>query len=138
MKQSFLALILMFNLSNALAQNVIEVTAATTLSPIVTALKLVEGSALTLASPLLSTLATTQSRGVAGREQIKDELVAFNSDVMNGGVRSIKDVRQPALRELFEEILADEAQMDEINLVVTEGPDLHKVATAVAVVMLLE
>lgn len=138
MKQSFLALILMFNLSNALAQNVIEVTAATTLSPIVTALKLVEGSALTLASPLLSTLATTQSRGVAGREQIKDELVAFNSDVMNGGVRSIKDVRQPALRELFEEIVADEAQMDEINLVVTEGPDLHKVATAVAVVMLLE
>lgn len=138
MKQSFLALVLMFSLSNAFAQNIIEVTAATTLSPILTALKLVEGTALSMASPLISTLATTQNRGVAGREQIKDELVAFNTDVMKGEVRSLEEVRQPALRELFAEILADEAQMDEINSVVTEGSDLHKVATAVAVVLLLE
>jgi len=57
---------------------------------------------------------------------------------MQGQVRLLEEVRQPALRELFEEIMADEAQMDEIKSVVTEGPDLHRVATAVAVVLLLE
>ncbi|WP_288243409.1 hypothetical protein [uncultured Chryseobacterium sp.] len=125
------ALALTVGSMNSFAVSFVETTA----SPFITATRLLES---TVAAPFLSTLATVQQRGVAGREQIKDEMVALNDDMISGAVKSIDDVRQPALKELFAEIASDEAQMDQINSVVTEGSELHKVATAVSYLMLAE
>ena len=138
MKNTLLVLALVLSLGNAFAQSVLEATSATTLLPFVTATRLLESGTATLVSPLASTLATAQARGVAGKEQLKDELVALNDDMANGVVNSIEEVRQPALKELFAEIAADEEQMEGINSVVNAGSDLHKIATAVTVALLIE
>ena len=124
-----LALAASLNSMNSFAVSFVETTA----SPFITATQLLE---LTVAAPFLSTLASVQQRGVAGAEQIKDEMVALNDDMIAGSVNSIDEVRQPALKELFAEIAANEVQMDEINSIVTEGSELHKIATAVSYLML--
>lgn len=124
-----LTLAVSLNSMNSFAVSFVETTA----SPFITATKLLE---LTVAAPFLSTLASVQQRGVAGAEQIKDEMVALNDDMIAGSVNSIDEVRQPALKELFAEIAANETQMNEINAIVTEGSELHKIATAVSYLML--
>lgn len=129
---------MLFALSNAFAQSIIEGTSATTLSPFATATRLLESGVATSLSPFASTLASAQARGVAGKEQLKDELSALNDDITSGAVKSIDDVRQPALKELFAEISQDESQMADINSVVKSGSDLHKIATAVTVALLME
>lgn len=140
MKNVLLVLALMFTLSNAFAQsgNPIEATSATTLSPFATATRLLESGTVTSLAPFASTIATAQARGVAGKEQLKDELVALNDDMVAGTVKNIEEVRQPALKELFAEIAADEAQMDSINSVIKSGSKLHRIATAVTVSLLAE
>ncbi|MCM2351476.1 MAG: hypothetical protein NDI69_15745 [Bacteriovoracaceae bacterium] len=138
MKNGLIAIALMFTLSNAFSQSIVEATSATTLLPFVTATRLLQSGTATIVAPLASTLATVQSRGVAGREQIKDDLVALNDDMASGVVNSIDEVRQPALKELFAEISADEEQMGNINSVVTSGSDLHKIATTVTIALLVE
>lgn len=138
MKNTLIVLALMFSLSNAFAQTVVEVTSATTLSPFATATRLMESATVTSLAPFATTIATVQQRGVAGKEQLKDELVALNDDMVAGTVRTIDEVRQPALRELFAEISTDEAQMETINSVVKAGSRLHKIATAVTVSLLSE
>ena len=107
----------------------------TTLSPFVTATRLVE---LTVLAPIASTAASVQQRGVAGQEQLKDELVALNDDMISGAVKSIDEVRQPALKELFAEIAADEAQMAGINSVLQSDSELQKISGAVAAVLLAQ
>lgn len=124
----FMSLMLSFN---AFSVSIVQ----TVLSPIATATRLLE---VTIVAPFQTTLATVQARGVAGREQIKDELVALNEDIIAGRVETIDQVRQPALKELFEEISNDEVQMEQINSTVTEGSELHKVATAVSYMVLAE
>lgn len=120
---------------NAFAVSFVE----TTISPIVTAARLLES---TVAAPLFSTAAsidaTAQSRGVAGKEQLKDELVALNDDMIAGRVKTIDEVRQPALQELLAEIAGNEAQMADINSVLESGSELEKVSGAVAAVLLAE
>lgn len=139
MKNFLIVLALMFSLSSAFAQSIIEATTATTLSPFATATRLLESATVTSLAPFASTIATAaQERGVAGREQLKDELVALNDDMVSGAVKSIEEVRQPALRELFVEIEADSVQMENINAVITEGSKLHKIATAVTIALLAE
>lgn len=138
MKNAFLVLALVFTLGNAFAQSVIDLTSATTLAPFATATKLIESGTITILAPFASTSASVQARGVAGKEQLKDELVALNQDMIAGKVKSVEDVRQPALRELFEEIVADENQMNEIAAIVNVGTDVHKIATAVTVTLMLE
>lgn len=138
MKNGLIAIALMFTLSNAFSQSIVEATSATTLLPFVTATRLLQSGTATIVAPLASTLATVQSRGVAGREQIKDDLVALNDDMASGVVNSIDEVRQPALKELFAEISADEEQMGNINSVVTSGSELHKIATTVTIALLVE
>lgn len=138
MKKTLIAFSLVLALGNAFAQSVIEVTSATTLLPFVTATRLLQSGTATALAPLASTLATVQSRGVAGKEQLKDELVALNDDMAEGLVVAIKDVRQPALKELFIEIAANESEMKKIDSVISEGSDLHKVAAAVTIALLLE
>lgn len=135
MKNALVVIALMFTLGNAFAQSLTE----TTLSPLATATRIVQsGTATALIGPLASTLASAQNRGVAGKEQLKDELVALNDDLVSGKVQEIGDVRQPALRELFEEIAANESQMADINSVIDSGSELHRIATAVTVALLLE
>lgn len=138
MKNALLVLALMFTLSNAFAQNIIEATSATTLSPFATATRILESGIVTSLAPFASTIATAQARGVAGKEQLKDELVSLNDDMASGSVKSIDEVRQPALKELFAEIAADEAQMESINSVIKSGSKLHRIATAVTVSLLAE
>lgn len=129
--KKFIVLLALAVSMNSFAVSFVETTA----SPFITATKLLE---LTVAAPFLSTLATVQNRGVAGAEQIKDDMVALNDDMVSGAVKSIDEIRQPALKELFEEISNDKSQMQEINAVVTEGSELHKVATAVSYLMLAQ
>lgn len=124
----FVSLMLSFN---AFSVSIVQ----TVLSPIATATRLLQ---VTIVAPFQTTLATIQSRGVAGREQIKDDLVALNEDIIAGRVDTIDQVRQPALKELLEEISNDDVQMEEINATVTEGSELHKVATAVSYMVLAE
>lgn len=138
MKNALIVLALMFTLSNAFAQSIIEASTATTISPFVTATRLMESATVTSLAPFASTIATAQARGVAGKEQLKDELVSLNDDMIAGTVRSIDEVRQPALKELFAEIAADEAQMESINSVINSGSKLHRIATAVTVSLLAE
>lgn len=138
MKNVLLVIALMFTLSNAFAQSGIEATTATTISPFATATRLLELGTVTSLAPFASTIASAQARGVAGKEQLKDELVALNDDMVSGAVKSIDQVRQPALKELFAEISADQEQMESINSVITSGSKLHRIASAVTVSLLVE
>ena len=138
MRNVFMVLALMFAVSNAFAQSALEATSATTLSPFATATRVLESGTVTSLAPFASTIATAQARGVAGKEQLKDELVALNDDMVSGRVKSIDEVRQPALKELFEEISADEEQMESINSAINSGSRLHRIATAVTVALLAE
>ncbi len=138
MKKALLLLAMLFVVSNAFAQSGIESSTATTLSPFVTATRLMESATATALLPFASTSATVQARGVAGKEQLKDELVSLNDDIVAGTVKTIDEVRQPALKELFVEIAADEAQMLDISSAVKEGSKLHRIATAVTVTLLAE
>ncbi len=104
-------------------------------------------STLITVAPTLATIRATeitlrsvndQHRGVAAREQLKDDLVALNDDVLNLGIDTIDEVRQPALKEVFLEIASNEEDMQEINSLVSEGTELQKIATVVAHVLLTE
>lgn len=133
MKKILLLAALMLSLSNVFAQTGIEATTATTLSPFATATKLLESGTATILSPFASTLASIQSRGVAGKEQLKDELAGLNADITSGVVNSIDGIRQPTLKELIIEISSDKSQMESINSTINEGSELHRIATAVTV-----
>jgi hypothetical protein len=135
MKKILLTLALVLSLGSAFAQSLTN----TTLSPFATATRLLQTASVTLiAGPLASTMTTVQSRGVAGKEQMKDDLMLLNDDMVSGAVKSIKEVRQPALKELFLEIEADKKQMAQINSTISEGSKLHKVSSAVIIVLLAE
>ena len=137
MKNVLVVLAFMFSLSSAFAQSIIEATSATTVSPFATATQILESGTVTSLAPFASTIVTAQARGVAGKEQLKDELVALNDDMVAGVVKSIEDVRQPTLKELFLEIAADEKQMESINSAIA-GSQLHRIAAAVTVSLLAE
>ena len=134
MKNVLIIAVLMFAFGNAFA----GATLAITLSPIASATKIILAASVTSLAPFASTFVVAQSRGVAGREQIKDELVALNDDMVSGAVKTINEVRQPALKELFAEIAANDAQMREISSAVKEGSKLHRIATAVTVALFAE
>ncbi len=51
-----------------------------------------------------SALSGNEDRGVAGIEQLRDELPALHADLLAGAIKTIDDVRQPALKELFEDV----------------------------------
>jgi hypothetical protein len=138
MKNALLLIALLFTLNNAFSQTAGDATTATTMLPSATALKLIQYATETTLSPFITTSASAQARGVAGREQLKDDLVALEEDMKDGDVAMIGEIRQPALKELFGEIAADEKQMAEINSLVKSGSKLHKIATAVTVDLMLQ
>lgn len=139
--KKLLVIALMFSLTQAFAQSVsiFEATSATTLSPFATATKLTDAATVSTLAPTITSIASEMNgRGVAGKEQLKDDLVVLNDDMIAGKVRSISDIRQPALKELFSEIAANEEHMENINSAVVEGSELHKIATAVVLTLLSE
>ncbi|WPU66014.1 hypothetical protein [Peredibacter starrii] len=137
MKKILMAMILMFSM-NSFAQVALEMSTATSLSPFATATRFLEYGSVTTLAPFALTIATAQSRGVAGKEQIKDELVELNEDMIAGRVTTIEEVRQPTLRELFEEIAADEEQMNNIKSALQMDTELKTISTAVTIAMLIE
>lgn len=138
MKSILLIVAFMVLTSNAFSQSISDVSTAITLSPFVTATKLLETSAVATLKGVQSTKSMVQSRGVAGKEQLKDELVAMNEAITAGQIKSLMDVQQAGLRELFEEIMTDERQVEEISLVVQDGPLLYRIATVVTITLLME
>ncbi len=144
--KKFIALVLITtSLSNVFANvsdvvgGTLLVSAATTLSPFVAATRILDAATATVISPFVITIAAiAQRRGVAGKEQIKDDLIALNDDMVAGRVSTIEEVRQPALKELLEEIANDQEQMNSINTVVASDSKLHQVATAVTIALLAE
>jgi hypothetical protein len=138
MKNLLIIAALMLTMGKAFSQSGVEVSTGTSLSPFATATRLMESATVTALAPLASTIATVQSRGVAGKEQLKDELVGLNEDMIQGIVKNVEDVRQPALKELFLEISSDQTQLDNISSLVKSGSRLHRIATAVTMTLLAE
>ncbi len=139
MKKILVIVAMMSLFSNAFAQSFIDASVGTTISPFATTMGLIEGTTvLVYKGRLPSPSFAVQARGVAGKEQLKDELTALTDDILSGAVRSIEEVRQPAMKELFAEIYDDETQMEEIHSVIKSGSEFEKIATAVAVILLAE
>jgi hypothetical protein len=138
MKNKLITILLLFSFNSAYSQIVIESTSGITLSPFATATRLMESATVTTLGALNFTFSSIQSRGVAGKEQLKDELVDLNDDMMSGEVKTIDQVRQAGLKELFLEISSDPLKMKEIHSVVKSGSELHKIATAVTLSLLTE
>jgi hypothetical protein len=138
MKRSIISAVLLASLNMAHSQSIIESSSGLTLSPFATATRLMESATVTTLGALEVTFSSVQSRGVAGKEQLKDELVGLNDDIISGAVKTIDQVRQPSLKELFLEISLDENKLKEINSVVKSGSVLHKIATAVTISLLAE
>jgi hypothetical protein len=138
MKNKMMILLLLISMNLAQAQSVLESSSGITLSPFATATRLMESATVTTLGALNVTFSSIQSRGVAGKEQLKDELVDLNDDMISGEVKTIDQVRQSTLKELFLEISSDERKIKEINSVVKSGTELQKIATAVTISLLSE
>ncbi len=139
MKSFVLLVSMLFALSNFANAEEGNLSAFSTLMPFISSESVVNlGISTTeiVASPFVTSLGMTlESRGVAGREQIKDDLSALDTDVASGKVKLLSEIRQPALKELFEEISSDSEKMDEINKVMPAISELNRIATAVALTM---
>ena len=82
---------------------------------------------------LISTLATGyNNRGVADIEQMRDELPALHADILVGAAKEIADIRQPALKELFEDIAKNDETMAKIHAAHPGKTDLVAITLAVA------
>ena len=138
MKNKMMILLLLLSMNLVQAQTVLESSSGITLSPFATATRLMESATVTTLGALNVTFSSIQSRGVAGKEQLKDELVDLNDDMISGEVKTIDQVRQSTLKELFLEISSDERKIKEINSVVKSGTLLHKIATVVTISLLSE
>lgn len=136
MKNLLILLFLLVSISYSFAQTGIELSMASTLSPFVTATKVIESGIVTSLAPFATTMGTIQARGVAGKEQLRDELSALNEDIIEGKVRNISEVKQVALKELFLEIENDEEQMKKISMLGQEGNKLNQIATAVTLLLM--
>jgi hypothetical protein len=138
MKKMLLATMLMLFSLNGFSQIISDISTATILSPFVSASKLIEVVAVSSLMTIQATRMVVQSKGVAGREQLKDELVVLSEEIMAGEVRFVADVRQPGLRELFEEIQSDKEQLQKIQSIVETGSELHQIATVVTMILILD
>ncbi len=126
MKKLILSLLLVS--SAALAQDPFAGTTKITISPFQGSSEAMQFSTGGL---LVSSIATSyEGRGVAAKEQLRDELVAFDRDVRLGLVKDALDIRQEGLKELVFEILADEEKMKELNAAIPTGTPVDKITTA--------
>ncbi len=89
-------------------------------------------SSPTGASLVLSMFSSYEGRGVAGVEQLRDELPALHADVLAGAVKSVEEIRQPALKELFEEISQNKEAMNKVRAAHPEKSDLVALTLSVS------
>jgi hypothetical protein len=120
------------------AQDISEATGVTTLSPLTFASLIVDTAVVSSQQALASTGTRVQGRGAAGKEQLRDELLQLNEQMLAQQVQAIQEVRQPGLKELFLEIAGDARQMQEIREYIPMGNKLERIATAVAVVLMVQ
>ena len=81
MKNLLILLFLLVSISYSFAQTGIELSMASTLSPFVTATKVIESGIVTSLAPFATTMGTIQARGVAGKEQLRDDLIEMLAEV---------------------------------------------------------
>jgi hypothetical protein len=137
MKRLFLVLALMLTMGQAFAQSDTQyMTTEIVISPFELASKMLR-SATDFSKEMFKATGLIQGRGVAGREQLKDEMLALNEEMMLGKKLVIGQLNQPALNELFTEIAADEVKMEEINAIVPHGSELQRIATVLALELFL-
>lgn len=133
-----LSLILVLFSSFTLAQSSNDIVSTSLLSPFITASNLITAGLATFAGTTVSVSASVQARGVAAKEQLRDELVALNDDMVARKVSRVEEVRQLALRELMLEIKADTEQMNVINKEVKVKSELNRLATAILITLMNE
>lgn len=139
MKKLITSISLVLCMNGAYAQETNDLISSSLLSPFVTASNLITAGLATFAGSSVSISTSVQSRGVAAKEQLRDELVALNDDMLAQKVRLIEEVRQPSLRELMLEIKADKRQMETIqNEIKNGGSELNRVATAILLTLMNE
>ena len=103
---------------------------------------LIEGTTISTVAPFTfsgtvsseispSTSHAIQFKAAADVEQYKDDFPALHQDMQSGLVKSIADIKQPALKELFLEVSSSEEQMKEIDSAVAMGSELQRVAAVV-------
>lgn len=138
MKKAILLLGLTLTLSSAFAKDIREVLLSSTLAPFGLSTQGLETLTVSVLIPIDTTIKRTQDRGVAGKEQLRDELVLLHDDIQSGEVKTIEQVRQPGLKELFQEIASSEEEMKGINTLLKEGSELQKIATAVNLSLIVE
>jgi hypothetical protein len=90
MKNKMMILLLLLSMNLVQAQSVLESSSGITLSPFATATRLMESATVTTLGALNVTFSSIQSRGVAGKEQLKDELVDLNDDMISGASSHIE------------------------------------------------
>lgn len=131
-----LVLVLFTNLSFAQSSN--DILSTSLLSPFITASNLITAGLATFAGSTVSISASVQARGVAAKEQLRDELVALNDDMVAQKVTRVEEVRQLTLRELMLEIKADKNQMEIITNEVKVESELNRLATAILITLMSE
>jgi hypothetical protein len=94
---------------------------------------LFSGSVSSEISP--STSHKIEFKASADVEQYKDEFPMLHEDMKAGLIKSIADIRQPALRELFIEISSSEEQMKEIDALMANGTKVQKIAVVLSQIL---
>lgn len=137
MKKLFFAFVLTLT-SQVYAQSISAGTTAVFISPFATATRVLESAVATMTAgtqtalaPFATTSASIEARGVAGKEQMRDELVDLDRDMRNGLVQELADIRQPSLKEVMLEIAQDKEEMERIHALIPEGNEALKIATVV-------
>ncbi len=138
MKKLLLLALTLFSLSSFAQVDGYYISAEITLSPTKFTRDLFEGTTAVTIAPFMVTSVTQslEARGVAGQEQIRDELVAYDRDVTQGLVHKVSDIKQAALKELVVEILENPEMVKEINAKIPGGTIVDKVMVALTIQLL--
>jgi hypothetical protein len=138
MKKLILMLAMVLSLGQAFAQSDSQyMTTEIVMSPFEVASKILR-SATDFSKEIFKATGLIQGRGVAGREQLKDDMLALNQQMLEGKVRNIDMIQQASLKELFQEIAVDENKMSEINSIISSGSKLQRIATVIALELFLD
>ncbi|MBY0516708.1 MAG: hypothetical protein K2P81_07365 [Bacteriovoracaceae bacterium] len=138
MKKLLLLALTLLSLSSFAQVDGMYISADITLSPTKITADLLRGTSAVTIAPFMVTSVTQslEARGVAGQEQIRDELVAYDRDVTQGLVHKVSDIKQPALKELVLEILENPEMVKEIDSKIPAGTIVDKVMIALTIQLL--
>jgi hypothetical protein len=138
MKKLLLLAMTLFSLTSFAQVDGFYISGDITLSPTRFTSDLLEGSTAVTIAPFLATSVaqTLQQRGVAGQDQIRDELVAYDRDVTQGLVQRVSDIKQLALKEIALEILENPEMVKEIDAKIPKGTIVDKVMIALTLQLL--